>query len=175
MRVELVLLAAAGLEMLHQDKQPTKRRDPAARDGFHQLVSRKGGTHVGLGLPGLRGGVRRGWVRRRTPNHTLSPFPLTHTHTSSTTALPCLEEWLGVSSSGWGSCCPRCSRQKGGFSSVTFCNYLISIEKGSSMLDVPTRRAAAAGARATARAETRRREVAEILLKQTSNDDTKAY
>ena len=43
------------------------------------------------------------------------------------------------------------------------------------MLDVPTRRAAAAGARATARAETRRREVAEILLKQTSNDDTKAY
>ena len=66
----------------------------------------------------------------------------------------------------------RVAADKKGDSSVTFCNYLISIEKGSSMLDVPTGRAAAAGARATARAETRRREVAEILLKQTSNDDT---
>ena len=39
--------------------------------------------------PGLRGGARRGWVAR-SPT-TLFPFPLTHTHLSSTTqsrALP---------------------------------------------------------------------------------------
>ena len=53
---------------------------PAARAGLHQLVARKGGTHVGLGLPGPRGGARRGWVARPP-----FPFPLTHTHLFSTT------------------------------------------------------------------------------------------
>ena len=46
---------------------------------------RKGGTHVGLGLPSLRDGARRGWVAR--PRTTLFPFPLTHTYLSSTTSL----------------------------------------------------------------------------------------
>ena len=64
-------------------RQPQTPAPPAARAGLHQLVARKGGTHVGLGLPGLQGGARRGWVAG--PQTTLSPFPLTHTHPSSTT------------------------------------------------------------------------------------------
>ena len=54
---------------------------PAARAGFHQLVARKGGTHVGLGLPGLRGGARRGWVARPPTTPFPSP-PRSHTHIS---------------------------------------------------------------------------------------------
>ena len=43
---------------------------------------RKGGTHVGLGLPSLQDGAPRG-----RPRTTLFPFPLTHTYLSSTTSL----------------------------------------------------------------------------------------
>ena len=64
--------------------QPPQTPAPtAARAGFHQLVARKGGAHVGLGLTGLRGGSRRGQVAR--PPTAPFPFPLTHTHLSSTT------------------------------------------------------------------------------------------
>ena len=61
-------------------RPPQTPAPPAARAGLHQLVARKGGTHVGLGLPGPRGGARRGWVARPP-----FPFPLTHTHLFSTT------------------------------------------------------------------------------------------
>ena len=61
-------------------RPPQTPAPPAARAGLHQLVARKGGTHVGLGLPGPRGGARRGWVARPPV-----PVPLTHTHLFSTT------------------------------------------------------------------------------------------
>ena len=60
--------------------------NPAARAGFHQLVARKGGTQVGLGLPGLRRcEAGRGAVGSHDPQPPLFPLPLSHTHLSSTT------------------------------------------------------------------------------------------
>ena len=61
------------------------------------LVARKGGTHVGLGLPGLRGGARRG-CGSHDPQPPLFPFP-SHTHISP--ALPSLGLCLDVR----GYCC----------------------------------------------------------------------
>ena len=86
------------IQRQHAADRPRPPPPPAAQAGFLQLVARNGGTHVGLGLPGLREAGRGAVGGHTTPNHSIFPFPLTHiTHLSSTKALPSLKEYaLGL-------------------------------------------------------------------------------
>ena len=76
-------------------------RPPRGAAGFHQLVARKGGTHVGWGLPGACE-AGRGAVGSHDPQPPSSPSP-SHTHLSP--ALPSLGLCLDVR--GYRSRCRR--------------------------------------------------------------------